>query len=62
VKLVGMPPLCEQIQAWLLQRRVTTELLLKVASDKGPPPDYRTLLSSYAPVYSDADGITELPT
>jgi hypothetical protein len=54
--------LCEQIQAWLLQRGVVTQLLLKVASDKGSPPDYRTPLSSYAPVYSDADGVTELPT
>jgi len=53
---------CEQLQAWLLQRGVTTELLLQVGHDKGPAPDYRTLLSSYAPVYSDADGVTELPT
>jgi hypothetical protein len=51
--------ICEQVQAWLLQRSVVTQLLLKVASDKGPPPDYRTLLSSYAPVYSDADGALE---
>jgi hypothetical protein len=54
--------ICEQIQAWLLQRGVTTELLLRVAHDKGEPPDYRTPLSNYAPVYSDADGVTELPT
>ena len=54
--------ICEQIQAWLLQRGVATQLLLKLANDAGLPPDYRTLLSSYAPVYSDADGITELPT
>src|ERR1700733_2919924 len=54
--------ICEQIQAWLLQRGVTAELLLQVAHDKGEPPDYRTLLSNYAPVYSDADGVTELPT
>jgi hypothetical protein len=54
--------ICEQIQAWLLQRGVTTELLLEVGHDKGQPPDYRTPLSNYAPVYSDADGVTELPT
>jgi hypothetical protein len=54
--------IAEQIQAWLLQRGVITQLLLQVATDKGPPPDYRTLLSNYAPVYSDADGVTELPT
>jgi hypothetical protein len=54
--------LCEQIQPWLLQRGVVTQLLLRVANDTGPPPDHRTLLSSYAPVYSDADGVTEMPT
>jgi hypothetical protein len=54
--------ICEQIQAWLLQRGIVTQLLLAVANDKGPPPDYRTLVSSYAPVYNDADGVTELPT
>jgi hypothetical protein len=53
---------CEQIQAWLAQRGVTTQLLLQVAHDKGQPPDYRTPLSNFAPVYSDADGVTELPT
>jgi hypothetical protein len=53
--------ICEQIQAWLLQRGVGAQVLLKLASDKGPPPDYRTLRSSYAPVYSDADGFMELP-
>jgi hypothetical protein len=54
--------MCEQLQAWLLQRGVTTELLLQVENDRGQPPDYRTPLSNYAPVYSDADGVTELPT
>jgi len=54
--------ICEQIQAWLLRRGVTTELLFQVAHDKGQPPDYRTPLSNYAPVYSYADGVTELPT
>jgi hypothetical protein len=53
--------ICEQIQAWLLQRGVVAQVLLKVAPDKGPPPDYRTLHSSYAPVSGDADGVTELP-
>lgn len=54
--------ICEQIQAWLLQRGVVTQLLLQVGHEKGEPPDFRTLLSNYAPVYSDADGVTELPT
>jgi hypothetical protein len=53
---------CEQLQAWLLQRGVTTQLLQQVAHDKEQPPDYRTLLSNFAPVYSDADGVTEMPT
>ncbi len=52
----------EQIQAWLLQRGVTTQLLLEEAHDKGPPPDYRTPLSNFAPVYDDCDGTTKLPT
>ena len=54
--------ICEQIQAWLVQRGVTTQLLLQVAHDRGQPPDYRTPLSNFAPVYSDADGVTEMPT
>jgi hypothetical protein len=53
--------ICEQIQAWLLQRGVVTQLLLQVGHEKSEPPDFRTLLSNYAPVYSDADGVTELP-
>jgi hypothetical protein len=52
---------CEQLQAWLLQRSITTQLLQQVANGKGQPPDYRTLLSNFAPVYSDADGVTEMP-
>jgi hypothetical protein len=51
----------EQIQMWLAQRGVTTQLLYAEKHDRGKPPDYRTLLSNFAPVYSDADGITELP-
>jgi hypothetical protein len=54
--------ICEQIQAWLLQRGVVTQLLIRVANDKDEPPDFRTRLSNYAPVYSDADGALELPT
>jgi hypothetical protein len=53
---------CEQLQAWLLQRGVTTQLLQEVAHDKKQPPDYRTLLSNFAPVYSDADRVTDMPT
>jgi hypothetical protein len=52
---------CEQLQAWLAQRGVTTQLLQQVERDKGQPPDYRTPLSNFAPVYSDADGVTEMP-
>jgi hypothetical protein len=52
---------CEQLQAWLAQRGVTTQLLQQVGHDKEQPPDYRTLLSNFAPVYSDADGVTEMP-
>jgi hypothetical protein len=52
----------EQIQAWLLQRGVITQLLLQEAHGKGQPPDYLTPLSSFAPVYDDCDGVTELPT
>jgi hypothetical protein len=52
----------EQLQAWLLLRGVTTQLLLQVANDKGQPPDYRTPLSNFAPVYDDCDGVTELPS
>jgi len=51
---------CEQIQVWLGLRGVETQPLLQVAPDKGLPPDYLPLLSSYAPVYSDAYGVTEL--
>jgi hypothetical protein len=52
---------CEQLQVWLAQRGITTQLLQEVAHDKKQPPDYRTLLSNFAPVYSDADGVTEMP-
>ena len=52
--------LAEQIQAWLLQRGVTTELLYEEAHGKGQPPDYLTPLSNFAPVYDDCDGVTEL--
>jgi hypothetical protein len=52
----------EQIQLWLAQRGVTTQLLYQEANDKGKPPDLRTPLSNFAPVYSDADGVTEMPT
>jgi hypothetical protein len=51
----------EQIQLWLAQRGVTAQLLQQVAHDKEQPPDYRTPLSNFAAVYSDADGVTEMP-
>jgi hypothetical protein len=52
----------EQIQVWLAQRRVTTQLLYEEKHDRGKPPDYRTRLSNFAPVRSDADGVTEMPS
>lgn len=52
--------MCEQLQQWLLQRGVTTQVLLHVGDDKGVPPDYRTPLSAYAPIYDDADGVTTI--
>jgi len=52
----------EQIQVWLAQRGVTTQLLYEEKHAKGKPPDYRTPLSNFAPVRSDADGVTEMPT
>jgi len=52
----------EQLQAWLLQRGVATQLLLQEVHGKGQAPDYRTPLSNFAPVYDDCDGVTELPT
>ena len=52
----------EQIQLWLAQRGVTTQLLYQVAHDKRKPPDLRTPLSNFSPVYGDADGVTEMPT
>jgi len=53
---------CEQLQAWLSQRGVATQLLLQQAHDKGQPPDYETPLLNFAPVYDDCDGVTELST
>jgi len=52
----------EQIQVWLAQRSVTTQLLYAEKHDKGKAPDYRTPLSNFAPVRGDADGVTEMPT
>jgi len=52
----------EQIQVWLAQRGVTTQLLYEEKHAKGKPPDYRTPVSNFAPVRSDADGVTEMPT
>ena len=57
-----MRKVAEHLQAWLSQRGVATQLLLKEANDNGQPPDYRTPLSNFAPVYDDCDGATELPT
>ena len=49
--------MCEQLQEWLLQRSVITQVLLRVGHEKERPPDYRTLASNYSPVYDDGDGV-----
>lgn len=49
--------MCEQLRDWLLQRDVTTQVLLKVGNAREVPPDYRTLASNYAPIYDDGDGV-----
>jgi hypothetical protein len=50
--------MCEQLQQWLLQRGITAQVLLRMdAADSGAP-DYRSLASSYAPVYDDGDGVS----
>lgn len=48
--------MCEQLQQWLLERVVTTQVLLHSKHEKERPPDYRTLASNYAPIYDDGDG------
>jgi hypothetical protein len=50
--------LCEQLQQWLLQRGVTTQVLMRMDTEDSGAPDYRSLASSYAPIYDDADGVT----
>lgn len=49
--------LCEQLQQWMLQHGITTQVVLRVGNDRGEPPDYCTPLSAYAPVYDDVDGV-----
>jgi hypothetical protein len=51
--------MCEQLQQWLLQRGVATQLLLEVDNQRREPPDFRSRASNYAPVYDDCDGVTE---
>jgi hypothetical protein len=48
--------MCEQLQAWLLDRGVTTQVLHHVEEVDSGAPDYRTLASGYAPIYDDGDG------
>jgi hypothetical protein len=48
--------LCEQLQQWLLERGVTAQVVLCMDHKDGGAPDYRTLASSYAPIYDDGDG------
>ena len=48
--------LCEQLQQWMLARGVTAQVVLRVDNKDSGPPDYRTLASSYAPIYDDGDG------
>jgi hypothetical protein len=49
--------LCEQLQEWLLQRGVCTQVLLRLDSVDSGAPDHLSLASSYAPVYDDGDGV-----
>ena len=49
--------LCEQLQQWLLQRGITTQVLLRMDSADSGAPDYRSLASRYAPIYDDGDGV-----
>jgi hypothetical protein len=51
--------MCEQLQQWLLQRGVATQVLLRVGTAKEVSPDYRSLASNYAPIYDDGDGPEE---
>lgn len=48
--------MCEQLQQWLLQRGVTAQVVLRMDNADSGAPDYRTLASSYAPIYDDGDG------
>jgi hypothetical protein len=54
--------MCAQLQQWLLEHGVTTQVLLHVGYEKDRPPDYRTLASNYAPIYDDGDGPEPLGT
>jgi hypothetical protein len=54
--------MAEQLQLWLAQRGVTTQLLYAEKHFKGKLPDMKTPLSNFAPAKSDADGVTEIPT
>jgi hypothetical protein len=51
--------MCEQLQQWLLQRGIATQVLLRVGNTREVPPDYRSLASNFAPVYDDGDGPTK---
>ena len=47
--------MCEQLQQWLLRRGVAAQVVLRMDNKDSGEPDYRTLASSYAPVYDDGD-------
>ena len=51
--------LCEQLQQWLLQKGVATQVLLRVDNVENAAGD-PSLASNYAPVYDDCDGVTEI--
>jgi hypothetical protein len=51
--------MCEQLQEWLLNRSVVTQVLLQVGKANEVPPDYRSLASNFAPIYDDGDGPTK---
>lgn len=47
--------MCEQLAAWLLKRGVTAQVVIRMDNEDSGAPDYRTLASSYAPIYDDGD-------
>jgi hypothetical protein len=49
--------LSEGLQQWLSARGIVAEVLMRMDTRDSGAPDYRSLASSYAPIYDDADGV-----